>query len=115
VNGAGARWYERFEAADGDPALGGDRSFVRLFDPDGGRFDAVLMAAERVSGDAAVYLLRRGDPPRLVHALDDLGELLASLPDTVEERRLGEWREIPADVPRGLAATARWVAWTAGL
>jgi hypothetical protein len=109
-------WYERFEPVEGDPELAGDRAFVRLFHPETGELDAVLVFARGGEGhDAATYLVRAFGEPRLVYALDDPDALISLLPNYLHERRFGEWRALAEGVPRELQATAEWASFAAGL
>ena len=112
-NGATELW-ERFGAVEGDPALPAERSFARLFDPAGGWPDAALVVAADPTRTTA-YLVRPGDGPRLVGVEPEADLLFGALPDLVGARRTGEWREIPAFVPRSLRGTADWVVMAACL
>jgi hypothetical protein len=106
-------WYERFATVDGDPALAGGRSFVRVFEPDALPCSARVVARD---GDAATaYLVRAGERPRLVESAADAELLFGSLPDLVHGLETGEWREIPDFVPTALLQTAAWVVMTACL
>ena len=106
-------WLARFEPVDGDPARAGERSFARLVDPESRLPDAALV----VAGDDGVtaYVVRAGQEPRLVHAEPEPELLFGALPDLVAGRITGEWREIPAFVPRTLRPTAEWVVMAACL
>jgi hypothetical protein len=109
-------WYERFDPVEDDPELVGERAFVRLFDPESGELDAVLVLARGAEEhEAATYLVRAVGEPRLVYTLDDADVMLSLLPNYLHERRFGEWRAVADDVPRGLRATAAWVSFVAGL
>jgi hypothetical protein len=109
-------WYERFDPVKDDPELVGDRAFVRLFEPESGDLDSVLVLA-RGDGEheAATYLVRATGEPRLVYTLDDADVLVSLLANYLHERRFGEWRAVAEDVPRRLRATAAWVSFVAGL
>jgi hypothetical protein len=74
---------------------------------------AVLVAV--AAEDAAAYLVRPHDAPRLVEAEGEAELVFGALPDALEGRTQGEWREIPEFVPRLLRATAEWVVMTACL
>jgi hypothetical protein len=107
-------WFERFSWADSDVELEGARSFVRVFEA--GLPTGVLVAAERRhEGESAVYLVRRGDAPRLVYSLDRLDVLLGMLPHYLGDIELGEWRSIPETWPRDLATLGPAVLVLAGI
>jgi hypothetical protein len=109
-------WYERFDPVEDDPELVGDRAFARLFDPESGDFDAVLVLARGdQEHEAATYLVRPIGVPRVIYMLEDADALLSLLANYLHERRFGEWRSIADDVPRALRATAAWVSFVAGL
>jgi hypothetical protein len=112
-NGLTELW-ERFAPVDDDPALPAERSFARLFDPAGGWPDAALVVAGDPT-ETTAYLVRPGDGPRLVGAEAEPDLLFGALPELVGARRTGEWREIPAFVPRSLRSTAEWVVMAACL
>jgi hypothetical protein len=50
-----------------------------------------------------------------VYTLPELDPLLMLVPTYLHERRFGEWRRVPGEVPHGLDSTARWFAVVAGL
>jgi hypothetical protein len=113
VRVAGDPWLERFAPVEGDPALAGDRSFARLFDPASRLPDAALVVAGEEERTA--YVVRAGGEPRLVHSEHDPELLFGALPELVGSRTTGEWREIPPFVPRSLRRTADWVVMAACL
>jgi len=76
---------------------------------------ALIAAERRHEGDAAVYLLRRSDAPRLVYSLDRLNILLGMLPQYLGDVELGEWRSIPDNWPRDLATLGPAVLVLAGI
>jgi hypothetical protein len=106
-------WAGKFGEVDGERRLEGERSFARLFDTAGVPDAAVVVT---VAGeDAAAYLVRPSEAPRLVEAEGDVELLFGALPEALGGRAQGEWREIPEFVPRPLRATADWVVMTACL
>jgi hypothetical protein len=107
-------WPAQFAAVDGDPELADERAFARLFDPESGLPDAALVVAH-AAGGATAYLVRAGEGARLVHAAGEAELVYGALPDLVRARVWGEWREIPAFVPRSLRRTADWVVMAACL
>jgi hypothetical protein len=109
----GTDWAGRFGEVDGERRLDGRRSFARLFDGAGVPDAAVVV--DVADDDAAAYLVRPADAPRLVEAVEDAELLFGALPDALDGREQGEWREIPEFVPRLLRATADWVVLTACL
>ncbi len=114
AEGAQGPWYERFEWVDGSLELEGARSFARVFD--GGVPVGAVVAAERGHEDeAAVYLLRLGDAPRLVYSLDRLDVLLGVLANYLGDVTLGEWRMLPDDWPHDLATLGPAVLVLAGV
>ena len=107
----GEAWYDRFEPVEGDPELVGARSFVRLYDPESRMPDAILVFARGDENhEAATYLVRAGDEPRLVYTLGDADALLSLLPNYLHERTFGEWREVARGAAPRLHATAAWAS-----
>jgi hypothetical protein len=105
--------YERYDWID--PALepAGGRSFARVFE--GGVPVAVAIAAdEGHDGEAAIYLVRPGDGPR-VYTLDRPDMLRAMLGNYLGDVELGEWRALPDAWPRDLARLGPAVLVLAGL
>lgn len=107
-------WAAPFAPVDGDQALADDRAFARLFDPVSGVPDAALVVAH-VDGEATAYLVLPAHTPRLVRGAVETELLYGALPELVDARLWGEWREIPPFVPRSLDATAAWVVMAACL
>jgi hypothetical protein len=114
VGGAGGPWYERFAWIDPSHEVRGERSFARVFE--GGVPTGVVVAAEHGHDDqAAAYLIRTGDAPRLVYTLERLDVLTAMLENYLGEAQLGEWRMIPDDWANDLGSLAAAVLVIAGL
>ena len=109
----GNDWAGRFGEVDGERRLDGERSFARLFDTAGVPEAALVVTI--AEDDAAAYLVRPAEAPRLVEAEDDVELLFGALPEALGGHAQGEWREIPEFVPRLLRATADWVVMTACL
>jgi hypothetical protein len=107
-------WYERFEWVGDEVELDGARSFARVFEA--GVPTGVLIAAERGHGnEAAVYLLRPSDAPRLVYSLDGLDALIGMLAHYLGDVELGEWRSVPESWPRDFATLGPAVLVLAGI
>jgi hypothetical protein len=107
-------WYTRFDWVDGELRLEGSRSFARVFDA--GVPVAVAIAAERgLEDEAAVFLARPADAPRLLYSLDRLDALVGMIGNYLGDVELGEWRELPDDWPRDLATLSRAVLVLAGV
>jgi hypothetical protein len=112
--GAGGPWYERFEWADGSQELHGERSFARVYE--NGVPVGVVIAAERGHDDeAAIYLMRPGDLPRLVYTLEHVRVLTSMVERYLGDVVLGEWRLLPDDWPRELGPLAAATLILAGL
>lgn len=114
VGAAEGPWYERFDWTDQTVELSGSCSFARVFDA-GVPVAAVVAGEREPDAEAAVYLLRPGDAPRLVYTLDRLDLLLAMVENYLGDVELGEWRALPDDWPRDLATLTPAVLTIAGL
>ena len=107
-------WYTRFDWVDAELRVEGSRSFARVFDA--GIPVAVAIAAERgLEDEAAVFLARPADAPRLLYSLDRLDALLGMIANYLGDVELGEWRALPDDWPRDLATLSRAVLVLAGV
>jgi hypothetical protein len=68
----------------------------------------IVVAAERENGGIASSFCSRSDRIEIVGAYRTTSALRRELAGPDEGIELGAWHEVPADVPRSLAATTTW-------